>query len=172
MHRSTIVCFVISSVFAAACVVGDPEPRAPGGVGDDPDAAVEDETPIGPDAAWIDCVPPAEVLPNGNHNPGAVCQTCHTGQGAAPLWTVAGTIFETATGGAAVAGATVTITDADGQVLELVTASNGNFYTSQAVALPLTVEASRCPDTKAMNGQPDTGSCNSCHGSTMRIHLP
>ncbi len=171
MHRSILICFVISSGFVAACVVGDPEPGDPGGVGDDPDAAVDEEVP-GFDAAWVDCVPPVEALPNGNHNAGQNCQTCHTGQGAAPLWTVAGTLYSTAAGGPAIAGATITETDADGAVLELVTASNGNFYTQTPVALPLTVQASRCPDTRAMTGQPAVGACNSCHGPEMRIHLP
>jgi hypothetical protein len=53
-----------------------------------------------------------------------------------------------------------------------VTGSSGNFYATTAVAFPVSVSVSKCPDTVSMTSKPTTGDCNSCHGSSMRIHLP
>jgi hypothetical protein len=100
---------------------------------------------------------------------------CHDGTGSAPQWSIAGTLYDAASGGAAVSAATIEVTDADGNVLQLATASNGNFYTDQAVSFPITVRASKCPSnapmTDAISG---SGSCNQsgCHTSAMRVHLP
>jgi hypothetical protein len=85
---------------------------------------------------------------------------------------LAGTLYSAATGGTAVSGATVTVTDNNNAVLTLVTGSTGNFYSSSAVAFPASVSVSKCPDTVNMNAQVNSGDCNSCHGSSMRIHLP
>ncbi len=86
--------------------------------------------------------------------------------------TVAGTLYSAVTGGTAVSGATVTVTDNNGAVLRLVTGNSGNFYSTSAVAFPASVSVSKCPDTASMSSKPSTGDCNSCHGSSMRIHLP
>ena len=86
--------------------------------------------------------------------------------------TAAGTLYSTASGSAAVSGATVTITDSKGTTIKLVTGSSGNFYTSSAISFPATVEVSKCPDTVSMPTTITTGDCNSCHNSSMRIHLP
>jgi hypothetical protein len=168
MRRLFFVGLVISA--ASACVVGDTQAPGPEPSEGTPDAG-GDVTPT-PDAGWDDCEPPATVLPNGNHNAGANCQTCHNGNGAAPLWTVAGTIYRDLQGTAPVAGATIIVTDANGAELRLISASNGNFYTGAAVAFPVTVVASRCPDTQPMLAAQQVGSCNGCHGAGSRIHLP
>jgi hypothetical protein len=86
--------------------------------------------------------------------------------------TAGGTLYATATGGAAVAGATVTITGNNGTKITLVTGSTGSFYTGSAISFPAKVEVSNCPDIKAMPDTITSGDCNSCHISTMRIHLP
>lgn len=90
-------------------------------------------------------------------------------------FTVAGTVFTSANSNTAVVGATVTVKDANGQVVDIVTQLNGNFYTSTPVTFPLTVMASSCPAATPMIGQvaQGGGGCNqtNCH-STMRIHLP
>ena len=90
-------------------------------------------------------------------------------------FTVAGTVFTSANSNTAVVGATVTVKDANGQVVDIVTQQNGNFYTSTQVAFPLTVMASSCPAATSMIGQvaQGGGGCNqtNCH-SAMRIHLP
>jgi hypothetical protein len=104
-------------------------------------------------------------------NDGMACLGCHA-SAQSPNMTLAGTLYSAATGGTAVSGATVTVTDNNNAVLTLVTGSTGNFYSSSAVAFPASVSVSKCPDTVAMNAQVNSGDCNSCHGSTSRIHLP
>jgi hypothetical protein len=88
-------------------------------------------------------------------------------------FTVAGTAYTTAGGAAAVAGATIHITDAKGTKLKLITASNGNFYTGQSVTPPLKVSGSKCPAVKPMNGEVlSTGlDCNFCHKASNRIFI-
>jgi hypothetical protein len=86
--------------------------------------------------------------------------------------TAAGTVYSSASGGAAVVGATVTITGSNGTKITMVTGSSGNFYTSSTISFPATIQVSKCPDTATMPTTLTLGGCNSCHGSTMRIHLP
>lgn len=102
--------------------------------------------------------------------PGEACLTCHATQ--APVLTLGGNVFDSATGTNAVAGATVTIVDAANAITTLVTGTDGSFYTGKAIAYPAKVAVSKCPDTAAMVSTVTTGDCNSCHGAAMRIHLP
>lgn len=177
MRRQSLVLLVFSTVCAAAaCVVGDPEPRDLGSGSDDSPDAGEDPDPS-PDAPpqQVACEEPALTVPNGNHNAGLDCLTCHDGNTlGAPTWTIAGTLYDSAAGTNPVSAATILVTDANGVELKLITADNGNFYTSEPVTFPLTVGASKCPDTKFMTGTPQVGACNSCHtgGAIGRIHLP
>lgn len=163
------VVFVI--VFLAACDVGSVEPLEPG---TDAPALVTDAA--GGDGGVV-CEPAATNLPNGEHNPGQPCLTCHGPGGEGPRFTIGGTIFSTAQGGVAVAGATVVVVDASNVTTRLVSASNGNFYSNANLTLPLRVSASKCPDTKPMIGaiaSAQDGDCNGCHqaGTSGRIHLP
>ena len=103
----------------------------------------------------------------------------NTGTKASPTWTVAGTVYDAIGSAAPVAGATITVVDADGTELELVTARNGNFYSSRPVRFPLQVSGSRCPDTidtiDMIAKVASTGaSCNrgGCHDAGNRIYLP
>jgi hypothetical protein len=169
---------LVSFIISAGCVVGDP---TPGREGDDDSSVVPDgggDPGPGPDGGGnnAECEPAAATTPNGYHNPGLPCLTCHAGQQpTAPVFTVAGTLYNSAQGTAGVTAATMTITDATGTAVKVTTGTNGNFWTSQAVTLPLTVSASKCPDTKRMNAQPQTGDCNGCHTAQAaqgRIHLP
>jgi hypothetical protein len=109
---------------------------------------------------------------DGHHNAGLDCLSCHTGTGAAPHWYAAGTLYTTASGTAPVVGATVHITDAKGVEVKLITANNGNFWTATALTYPVQVKASLCPTTVMMPVAPSTGSCNTCHSSGNRVHLP
>lgn len=174
MRSKPIVAFAFSLL--AACTVGGPED--PGG-GDDVDAAGGGGTDAagtgsGSGSGGGSCDEVSSQLPNGNHNAGLACLGCHNGSGPAPRWTVAGTLYASSSGGTPISGATVTVTDANNVTVRLVTASNGNFYTGQALAMPLRVKASRCPDTRQMMATPMTGDCNSCHqvATNGRIHLP
>jgi hypothetical protein len=99
---------------------------------------------------------------------------CHNNLSAALKWTVAGTLYTDAAGTAPVGGATIRVRGTGGAV-QIVTATNGNFFTTQAVTLPTaaaSVDASKCPALAQMQAAVTTGSCNSCHGAGFRIHLP
>jgi len=165
---------VLSILMFAGCVVGDP---TPGRQGDDDQGASPDAGgDPGPDGGASDCAPVAASIPDGHHNAGQACLTCHAGQAAgAPTFTVAGTLYNSKAGTAGVPGATMKVTDASGASVTITTGNDGNFWSSQAVTLPLSVSASLCPDTKAMTAKPQTGDCNSCHTATAtqgRIHVP
>ncbi|HJZ85087.1 MAG TPA: hypothetical protein VKN99_07935 [Polyangia bacterium] len=148
-----------------------PRPRAPAD-------ADEIEAALPPDAAPdAMCDPIANTNDSGHHNSGADCMSCHNGNTAgAPKWFVAGTIYTSAIGGTPIAGATIHVRDANGQQLTLVSALNGNFYTSLSVVYPLTVSASACPNAAPMLATVAApGGCNSCHlsgGTPGRVRLP
>jgi hypothetical protein len=107
-------------------------------------------------------------------NSGQACLGCHVsgGQASSRIFTAAGTLYASATGGGAVSGATVTITDSNNKKVTIVTGSDGNFYTTTSIAFPATVQASKCPDTQTMSATLSKADCNSCHTSSMQIHLP
>ncbi|HUJ58620.1 MAG TPA: hypothetical protein VLX92_09010, partial [Kofleriaceae bacterium] len=77
-----------------------------------------------------------------------------------------------------VAGATITVVDANSHSIDLITQQNGNFYTSTSIAYPVTLYASACPTVQMMTAPmtQGTGGCNQtgCHtaAATGRIHLP
>ncbi len=104
-------------------------------------------------------------------NAGKACLSCHA-SGQSPAITLGGTVYSSATGGSAVSGATVVIRQANNTVLNLVTGNTGNFYTTSTISYPVTISVSKCPDTATMPGTATSGDCNSCHTSSMRIHLP
>ncbi len=111
---------------------------------------------------------------SGHHNAGQDCGGCHDNLSASIRWTVSGTLYNAATGGSAVSGATVVVVDANGKKLSLPTYDNGNFYTTTAVTFPLTVRATKCPADLHMVSAVQKGSCNAsgCHTSAMRVHVP
>jgi hypothetical protein len=113
------------------------------------------------------CIP-AKAPGAGGMDPGSDCHSCHAG------FTIGGTLYSQATGGAVVGGATVRVTGSDLAVLDLVTGSDGIFSSQQAVAFPATVEVSKCPDTQVMVATITQGSCSasSCHTSGAQVHLP
>lgn len=156
-----------AAILAAAACVQPPETSDPG---NGPDAGSPPPPADGGSGAAA-CIQAATPPGSGHHNAGANCLGCHNGNGA-PLWTAAGTLYSSS--GAALAGATVTIVDATGKSIAIVTAQNGNFWTSEAVKAPLRVKASRCPSVASMSATA-SGACNSCHtstGSPGRIKLP
>lgn len=112
--------------------------------------------------------------------PGGDCISCHA-SGEGPRFVAAGTVmndYGDTQGCEGIEGVTVKITDANGQVHTLQTNSSGNFFTSQAIATPYTVELSYMGDTRAMaSAQTDTD-CASCHtangenGAPGRILVP
>ena len=173
----------LASLLLVACTVGDPNAQP----GDDVDAA------SGPDSAGgggdgggggggdgggnANCEP-AATPPNGEHNPGTACvgQGCHDGatQGV-PRFYLAGTLYTSAAGTTPLAGATILIPNGMGNPTKMVTATNGNFYLTTPITLPVRVKASLCPNTdQAMTAMVNQPNCNAagCHAAGNRIHLP
>jgi hypothetical protein len=95
---------------------------------------------------------------NAEMRPGENCLACHS-------FSVAGTVFPTATSAAnaGLDGVSVIITDANGAETTLTTNAVGNFYTGAALAQPLrSVRVVHGGATAAMVGTP-TGACSTCH---------
>ncbi len=160
---------------ASGCFLGaDP---LPANVHDD---AGPDSPPPPPDA------PPPPMCKNaqptvdtGHHNPGLDCMSssCHGNAGGqdAPPFTLAGTLYADTLEKTPVKYAIISITDADGVKLDLITALNGNFYTGQQLKYPIKVYASKCPAIQPMVSTVQYGACNQCHtpgGTTTPITLP
>jgi hypothetical protein len=111
--------------------------------------------------------------PNGHHNAGTECQGCHAPGNGAPTFYLGGTLYSSVSGSTAVSGATINVVDAAGQSLKIVSAQNGNFWTTKALTFPLHVDASLCPATTPMIATvAGNGACNNCHNSTLRVHVP
>jgi hypothetical protein len=116
-------------------------------------------------------------LGNGHHNAGQDCQnSCHNHG-----FTLSGTLYSSVSGGTVVAGASITVKDAGGNTFDMVSQSDGNFYTTNFVQFPVTVYASECQISQMSQVMTDPvnsgqGGCNKsgCHttASQGRIHLP
>src|ERR1041384_6486133 len=136
-------------LLASACTVGGATGGTNGddGSGGAPDAGTtqsDGSTITPPDAPAFMCRNKVTPVGDGHHNPGQDCQGgCHNHG-----FRLSGTLYTTANGAAPVAGATITIKDAQGFTYEAVSQQNGNFYTSSAMTFPVTVTASMCPDVK------------------------
>jgi hypothetical protein len=92
--------------------------------------------------------------------PGEDCRSCHG-------FSAAGTVFPApdaaASGG--LAGATVTVSDAAGRQVSLVSNSAGNFYTSASLTAPLSVQITSGGKTAKMQQAVGSGGCATCHSS-------
>ena len=156
---------LLAPLLLTGCFFGaDPLPP---GSGEGVDAA-PDGPPPPPDAPPPPmCVQPTDNQADGHHNPGLDCMAgnCHgpTGSGVAPRWSIAGTLYDGAINPAPVKYATISIVDAAGTKLEIVTSQNGNFYSGQILKWPITVFASKCPAIQVMTAPVQDGSCNACH---------
>lgn len=134
----------------------------------DASSAVDGGSPQGGDGGgggpWVACDP--ADLPNGSghHNPGTACMECHGPGGTGPLFTAAGTAYTDALGSAPAAGASIRVRDANGQELQLITATNGNFWTSQVIAFPALVASSTCPNVLPMGPPVATAGANCNQG--------
>ena len=183
----------VSLAFVAACTVGEAGPPgggqsidAPtGGGGQDAgsagggqDAAIAGDGGIATDggSAAFACRPKVTAgLGNGHHNPGMDCMdACHNHG-----FTAAGTLYTSTAGTTAIAGGTITVVGANGVSVDIVSQTNGNFYTSAALTFPIKITASECPSIAPMSATVPAGSggCNKvgCHASAAgqgRVHLP
>lgn len=140
-----------------------------GGTTRNPDGKVTN-----PDAPSIACINKVTTVGDGHHRPGEDCQSgCHNHG-----FTLSGTLYTSALSATPVIGATIVVKDAAGNTFNMVSQTNGNFYTGNAVQFPVTVIASGCPDVREMVSKVDAngGGCNKdgCHvaAATGPIHLP
>ena len=180
---------VLAVLVVSACTVGTVGTSGPPGGGGGPDASSPGgadgpsgsiDAPVGSGSgsgsgSGNGCINQVTAnLPDGHHNPGQDCMnSCHNHG-----FTLSGTIYTSINSNTAVVGATVVVKDANNQTVKMVTATNGNFYTSSAIAFPITVMATECPNVSAMSAQvtQGQGGCNKvgCHttGAQGHIHLP
>lgn len=167
---------VLAAVLLSGCVGHISEPGGNQG-GTTPDAAGgggNTDAGVGTDAAGVACRNLVNNVGSGTHHPGEDCQgACHNHG-----FTFGGTLFAAANSTTPLVGATITVVDAAGKTLDVVSQRNGNFYTSQAIAFPVTVTASLCPSVAPMVTKVTAtlDGCNKggCHvaGATGVIHLP
>ncbi|MHB1845934.1 MAG: hypothetical protein ACYCWW_13995 [Deltaproteobacteria bacterium] len=115
-------------------------------------------------------------------DPGQNCMICHAAnlRAATRPWTVAGTVYGSATAAvdAGVPDALVLVTDGAGKSLTLVSNAAGNFYTDEPLQFPLSrLEVDRGGVRMAMNLSsslvpPALGSCNQCHAQPSAFNAP
>lgn len=111
-----------------------------------------------------------------SHNAGKDCLTggCHA-PGGWKRFSLAGTIYTDSEGTAAVAGALITATDANGVTVDLTSDQVGNFYTAESMTAPFVISASYRGRMVKMPGAASGGGCNadSCHvaGSAGRVYI-
>jgi hypothetical protein len=126
----------------------------------------------------VPCVNGQSGYGDGHHNTGRSCfQSCHNHG-----FTLAGSIYQSATALIPFAGANIEVTDSNGTVTNLLVQQNGNFYTSAAISFPVTIYASDCPSAAKMTALA-TNDCNAgnCHsagtggdpvGAAGQMHVP
>lgn len=169
MHRVAVIVVLISGC------VGQIETGGGGGGGGGPDAGGgSGGLDAGTDAAGFACRDKVASVGSGNHHPGEDCQgSCHNHG-----FSLGGTLFAAPNSSLPLVGATITVIDATGRTLDVVSQRNGNFYTSQRLMFPLTVTASMCPSVASMVTKVTAtmDGCNQggCHvaGAQGVIHLP
>jgi hypothetical protein len=153
-------------------------------------ATVDDSGAIGGDASALDAGSgstsgvfsgdgafTSKSGPNGHHNVGKDCLSCHDGSSGAPEFSFAGTLYDGS--GNAVGGAEVRVVDAAGNAVSVTTGSDGNFYEfgSSAFDAPGHAGIRNATTTDLMVSAVTKGGCNACHCSgggctTTRLHLP
>ncbi|MBI5537806.1 MAG: hypothetical protein HY898_34090 [Deltaproteobacteria bacterium] len=113
------------------------------------------------------------TVKSGEHNAGKDCLSCHTGQGEAPRWLFAGTIYDTS-GTTPVAHAEVAVKDPTG-FYSAFSGTNGNFwvpFTGTPVDWANAQVRARNSNGEVMMGGVAAAGCNSCHSASMPIKAP
>jgi hypothetical protein len=97
--------------------------------------------------------------------PGTDCLSCHQagGHAADSPFTVAGTVFRDATCAEPVSGALVHVVDGDGLALALETNEAGNFFTDEALVMPVEISVEHGGGVLRKPMAAGLGSCNACH---------
>lgn len=104
--------------------------------------------------------------------PGEDCIGCHLREPRAPKFSAAGTAYVDHQGTAPAVGAEVTITDAKGVQVRLVTNSAGNFFTTEQLFPPVSARIALDGVVREMKTRPPHGSCNHCHRNPPREQAP
>ena len=99
--------------------------------------------------------------------PGSNCLRCHVanGQAANEPFSVGGTVYPAhdAPLCSGVMGVTIRVTDSKGKKVSLVTNEVGNFWSTEPLEPPLTMEAEQDGRLAAMPVTAPTGGCALCH---------
>lgn len=104
---------------------------------------------------------------------------CHKeGADEGMVYSVAGAVYGAlAEGSEHVAGARIFVTDSGGKSVRMTTATNGMFYTQEALTPPLTTFVTGCgsdPDRLPMAAPAGSGNCGgsaACHGTNFRVYI-
>jgi len=121
----------------------------------------DDVAALGPEAPGVKEGP--------THRPGQHCTTCHGGDGPGdPQWSVAGTVYAMKGQPDPEVGATVTVTDARGKSVQLITNEVGNFYVDIATFDPIyplnvKIDAAGVPTVHMETNIGRDGGCAACH---------
>lgn len=94
---------------------------------------------------------------------GRPCLNCHDGNGGAPEFAAAGTVFDGAKGAASVE---VRVVGDDGVARSAFTDADGNFFfraSTQGLVFPALAGARDDGATKLMSSRATKGNCNECH---------
>ncbi len=107
-------------------------------------------------------------LGNELMHPGVACIACHTSKNKGPAYTIAGTVYLNGhdnddCGGAGSAGATIAVTDGNGQTFSIPVNFAGSFHYAGPVVSPYHVKVVSNGKERAMAAAPTSGDCNSCH---------
>jgi hypothetical protein len=121
---------------------------------------------------------------NDRMRPGGACVDCHRQEREGPIFSIAGTLYDTGhepndcNGVTAASGAMIVIVDANGQELVLEVNEAGNFTSRQQIATPYTASVVTADGERKMLSPQTDGDCNGCHtaegatGAPGRITMP
>ena len=138
-----------------------------------------------PTAAADDCASGFEFVGDDNAEmemyPGEACVECHRNEGEGPIFSIAGTVYETVSERdlcLGLEGTKVVITDANGVEKTLTSNSSGNFAFEGSIATPYTAKLVDSSGKEMPMVTPQTnGDCNTCHspggtdGAAGRIYV-
>lgn len=132
-----------------------------------PFAACQSPADDSADPASSACTAAAPTWGEGGMDmlPGTNCQGCHSpgSRAEGAVFTVGGTVFAAVDCPEGVAGASVSVTDAAGASLVLMTSAVGNFASADALVAPLRVQVTVGASTREMVEDAPSGACGSCH---------
>lgn len=154
--------------------VVDPGPSFAGDAGADSSSTTAPPTdPFSGAPAYVATLGPSARKPghsqfNAQNNPaGRPCFNCHDGNGNAPEFTVAGTVYLDLAGTMPAPRVEIRVLDEDGKAVSVYSDNDGNFFLplnpNGALSLPILAGARKANGTRTMLVPATNGNCNSCH---------